>query len=163
MLRTPNRTMPIKFCDLQNEAYAEEEPLSLTNKDKLYGSFETKIRRVSNSSSSPVHLEAIAKTERDDTKSESASERSFEVDDEVLDLSINKNKSTNAAKKAPVAEEPDSPSPNTTDADRISDEERRKLEAHYDLSNWILNAVRQTQLNNFLYSQMKLPQSIPAV
>lgn len=31
-----------------------------------------------------------------------------------------------------------------------------------ELSNWLLNAVRQTQLNSLLYNQMKLPQSITA-
>lgn len=156
--------MPIKFCDLQSEAaYVEEAPLALTNKEKPYGPFETKIRRVSNATS-PIQqlLEQTIKTERDDTKSETASERSFEEDGEVLDLSINKNKPTEVLKKEQPAVEPTSP-PTTTPADGAPDDERRKLEANYDLSNWILNAVRQTQLNNFLYSQMKLPQSIPAV
>lgn len=150
-----------------NNTFNYDEPLSLLiNKEKPYNPFEAKIPRVSSTSPSPI--ESSARTERDDIKSESASVHSGEDDGEVLDLSINKSRPTNETPKTAVVDKPNeaiSQPASSPDLQQLSEEERRKLEAHYDLSNWILNAVRQTQLNNFLYSQMKLPQtqSIPAL
>lgn len=171
--------MPVKFCDLPNDAIRAYEPLSLTNKDKLPhdSSFETKIRRISNAPTSPQPspMACAMKTERDDIKSEVSSVQSaIDDEDEVLDLSMNKSRTcgppptkskVDAIKCDEVVAKPQNPpaANGTADLEKLPEEQRRKIEAQYDLSKWILNAVRQTQLNNFLYNQMKLPQSIQAV
>lgn len=166
MKRKRKNENPIRYdAQMPATTYNYDEPLSLINKEKPHNPFETKVRRVSSTSPSPI--ESNARTERDDIKSESASVHSGEDDGEVLDLSINKSRPTvETPKTTATVDKPNeaiSQPASSPDLEQLSEEERRKLEAHYDLSNWILNAVRQTQLNNFLYSQMKLPQSIPAL
>lgn len=89
----------------------------------------------------------------DCSRSGTTSVESSRDEDTVLDLSTKKSKhsdSTLDEVKKNVKETPESVVP-TVDDD---------LQRKHDISNWILNAVRQTHLNTFLYSQMKLPPSI---
>lgn len=147
---------------------AADVPLSLTSKDKAYlrESYETHMQRGSIGSASPNPIDAF-KLDRDDVKSEGTSVRSTDDDDEVLDLSMNKkSRPTRKCSGSDDDEKVDDAHSHTAsnpDIDRVTGDDRRKKEAEYDLSKWIWNAVRQTQLNNILYSQMKIPQSIPAV
>lgn len=73
---------------------------------------------------------------------------------EVLDLSVNKakrNDTENSKDKVARTESGAPASPTIID---------ENVQRKHDISNWILNAVRQTQLNTILYSQMKMPPSI---
>lgn len=164
MKRKRKSENPIRYdAQMPGDTCNYDKPLPLISKEKPHSPFEAKIHRMSSTSPSPI--EHSVDRERDDIKSESETIHSDEDDGEVLDLSINKSRSTHETPKATIEtpNEAISQPASSPDLEQLSEEERRKLEAHYDLSNWILNAVRQTQLNNFLYSHMKLPQSIPAL
>lgn len=154
-------------------AVADEVPLSLTSKGKSYHHDAFDMRRASIGSASPNHIVHTLMMERDDIKSEATSTHSTDDDDEVLDLSMNKKSRSSRPRptkpmetdnKERVDEAPSAvPAPTIEDLESLRDDDRHKKDADCDLSKWIWNAVRQTQLNNILYNQMKLPQSIPAV
>lgn len=85
----------------------------------------------------------------------STSNGSVHEEDLVLDLSVNKSKKNgkgDSSNKPVNHTEPTSPATPTI----VDDNLQRK----HDISNWILNAVRQTQLKTILYSQMNMPPSI---
>lgn len=123
------------------------EPLALVTKDKYNDSFESKIRKIANE-----HISLRQMT------IESITSESNHNEDVVLDLSINKNKGDSEHLKSELKLE-EIPIESTGEQTPVVDDAQR----HYDLSNWILNAVRQTQLNSILRSQMKLPQSVSVI
>lgn len=90
----------------------------------------------------------------------------YVVNDEALDLSI-KNKTeelstemmSDAAETASVASSVSSLDKPTEIFDKL---ETSSAMRYSELSNWLLNAVRQTHLNSLLCNQLKLPQQITA-
>lgn len=152
--------MPMRFSDVQNEAIAmrthglmeqqqlQEKPLALV-KPQL-DMYLTSIKKVVNAAA-----EFNVRREPSLTPPSSGLDLGILHDDsEVLDLSIkNKSHSPKSSGDDMLAHEGD-----------LLDTDERPNDAQYsaELSNWLLNAVRQTQLNTFLYNQLKLPQSIAA-
>lgn len=86
---------------------------------------------------------------------DSLSLHSQEDDEVALDLSI-KHKSDNKMESTQHKQ-------TNQNQENEQNVERHSFGDHYSLSNWLLNAVRQTQLDSFIRSQMKLPQSISVV
>lgn len=90
----------------------------------------------------------------------------YTINDEALDLSIkNKNEElssevmSDAADTASVASSVISQEKPSEIFDKL---ETSSAMRYSELSNWLLNAVRQTHLNSLLCNQLKLPQQITA-
>lgn len=123
-----------------------EEPLSLIKKYKA----ESCEKKVSNEHEQSIRV----------------ARNLYVVNDEALDLSIkNKNEEisseimSDAAETASVA----SSVPSLEKSSEIFDKLETSSGMRYsELSNWLLNAVRQTHLNSLLCNQLKLPQQITA-
>lgn len=123
-----------------------EEPLSLIKKYKA----EFGEQKVSNEHEQPIRV----------------SRNLYMVNDEALDLSLkNKNEElssemmSDAAETASVA----SSVPSLEKPSEIFEKLETSSAMRYsELSNWLLNAVRQTHLNSLLCNQLKLPQQITA-
>lgn len=82
-------------------------------------------------------------------------------DDEVLDLSVTKKSDDEITMPSTTV----TPSTNDGSVEKNNGDEPHVINEdetlrQYDLSNWILNAMKQTQLNSLLRNQMKLPQSV---
>lgn len=101
----------------------------------------------------PRECEMQNDTPLDCSRSASTNAESAHNEDGVLDLSTKKSK--HGDDKSITEEQFKSqqlPEPTPV----VHDDSQRKQ----DISNWILNAVRQTHLNTLLYSQMQVPQRI---
>lgn len=131
-------------------------------KDKFIEANETKMRKLAiEHGTLNYSMAAAAAAAATATTTTTVTGATADTDaDEVLDLSINK-----AAKSDSDSVKSDEANPNdptasasiATPTHAVADDAQRQ----YDLSNWILNAVRQTQLNSLLRSQMnKLPHSV---
>lgn len=119
------------------------EPLDLANTENI---FEQKAKTMRFKEELPLDCSRSGTT--------ATSNESVHEEDMVLDLSINKAKRNAPAEK--IIEETNQ-SPTTPATPTTGDD---NLQRKHDISNWILNAVRQTQLNSLLYSQMQMPPSI---
>lgn len=95
-----------------------------------------------------------ANTPLDCSQSATTAAESAHDDDGVLDLSTKKSKHGD---EKSVTDEQSKPTelPESTVPSADVDTQRQQ-----DISNWILNAMRQTQLNSLLYSQMQAPPRI---
>lgn len=149
MKRKRKNENPIRYgtqMPLNEEPH--DEPMDLMNNVKSFA-HKTKAMRF-HDEQTDVPLDCS----RSGASSTANSNQSVHDEDLVLDLSINKSKRDAREKSHKETESnevttPASPAP-------ADDNLQRK----HDISNWILNAVRQTQLNSLLYSQMKMPPSI---
>lgn len=154
MKRKRKNENPIRYGVQQHN----DTPLDIMNVEHFLEQKATKLRRF---------REDAADLPLDCSRSRSSantpiSNGSVHDEDLVLDLSVNKTK-----RSAKITAEHSRPTPNrgesltpptseTPPASLVDENLQRK----HDISNWILNAVRQTQLNTLLYSQMKMPPSI---
>lgn len=173
MKRKRKNENPIRYGVQQqhNEMHNDTTPLDFMNNEQFLEHHATKLRRFHEDA-------AVADLPLDCSRSGTStntpiSNESIHDEDMVLDLSVNKAK--RSGKKAAagnsqthveqlvnnVQSESTTPPPpsapiSASPAPLADDNLQRK----HDISNWILNAVRQTQLNTLLYSQMKMPPSI---
>lgn len=131
-----------------NEEPHDDEPLSLINNEKIFEQ-KAKSMRFREEQQSDLPLDCS----RSGASSTATSVESTHDEGTVLDLSINKSK-RNEVEKSP---EEAGTEPITPATPKLVDD---NLQRKHDISNWILNAVRQTQLNTLLYGQMKIPPSI---
>lgn len=141
MKRKRKSEKPIRYEALHNDEH--DEPLDLiSNEQKL------KSKRFHDELRTDLPLDC-SRSGTTVTSNESVHEENM-----VLDLSVNKSKKSNNKDSKEIGRtEATSPvaSPSIVD---------ENMQRKHDISNWILNAVRQTQLNTILYSQMKMPPSI---
>lgn len=137
MKRKRKSEKPIRY-EAQTPDAHNDEPLDLISNEH-----KAKSMRVHEELPSDVPLDCSR------SRATSASLDSEAGEDMVLDLSVNK--SNRNEKKETAHKEPTAQSPTI-----IDDSMQRK----HDINNWILNAMRQTQLNSLLYSQIQMPPSI---
>lgn len=140
MKRKRKSEKPIRYEALNEE---NDEPLDLINNEQ-----KAKSMRFREDLQSDLPLDC-SRSGTTATSNESAQE-----EDTVLDLSVNKSKRNNTKIDSKEIGHTETTSP----ASPIIDDDN--MQRKHDISNWILNAVRQTQLNTILYSQMKMPPSI---
>lgn len=169
MKRKRKNENPIRYGVQQQQQHMNNEmhhdtPLDLLNNEPFLEHKATKLRR--------FHEDAVADLPLDCSRSGTStntpiSNESGHDEDMVLDLSVNKTKrsnkhdaenSQNHIGKATNNNCGETKTPSTTASPTPLVDEN--LQRKHDISNWILNAVRQTQLNTLLYSQMKMPPSI---
>lgn len=124
-----------QFLNRQNEI-CDTEPLELTKKQKTNAT--------------------TTATTSDSGRIETVSLQSHDEEDNGVALDLSINRSQNDSK-------PNVSSTNNDDGEEEPSGHLHPFGEHYNLSNWLLNAVRQTQLDSFIRSQMKLPQSISVV
>lgn len=144
MKRKRKSEKPIRY-DAQMPLNEEhDEPLDLINNEQKQKSMR-------------FHQDLQADLPLDCSRSgtTATSNASVHEEDMVLDLSINKSKRNDneiKSKNTQIEATESTASPST-----IADE---NVQRKHDIQSWILNAVRQTQLNSLLYSQMQMPPSI---
>lgn len=152
MKRKRKSENPIRYEAHSPISQEQNEPLAVISRKMR--EFEESIRRMTNTL--PVYTEQPEKftiTHEDDDPMDTASSH----EDVVLDLSIkNKDKAT----KADV-EDNDNNVPNLQSVPWKLQQPCNGMQ-YAELSNWLMNAVRQTQINSFICNQLKLPQSIAA-
>lgn len=137
----------------QQENKHQEKPLSLVKSSPFLNDYLTNIKRATSAAA-----EFNRHREPSLTPPSSGLDLGMLHDDsEVLDLSI-KSK-VNLSKTVNNDNESSTVLENSL---HESDDRPNGMQYSAELSNWLLNAVRQTQLNTFLYNQLKLPQSIAA-
>lgn len=173
MKRKRKNENPIRYGVQQqhNEMHNDTIPLDLMNNEQFLEHHATKLRRFHEDAAADLPLDCSQSGTSTNTP---ISNESVHDEDMVLDLSVNKAK--RSGKKAAAAGNsqthveqltnnihseattppPPQPPISASPAPSVDDNLQRK----HDISNWILNAVRQTQLNTLLYSQMKMPPSI---
>lgn len=141
--------------------YEAQSPISQDQNESLavisrkMREFEENIRRMThNLPAYPEMNKQFTAANEDDGRSVDAESTHEDV---VLDLSI-KNKDKPA--KMDV-EENDKNVPNQESIPWKPQEPCNGMQ-YAELSNWLMNAVRQTQINSFICNQLKLPQSIAA-
>lgn len=153
MKRKRKNENPIRYEAQSPLSQDHIEPLAIIGRKMR--EFEENIRRMT--SGLPVYHEKSSEQivnnnhEEDDVMDKISSL----PEDEVLDLSIkNKEKSI----KHDIDENDHKPIDQ-----QLSDPWKPHQGMQYaELSNWLMNAVRQTQINSFICNQLKLPQSIAA-
>lgn len=144
MKRKRKNEKPIRYEAQMPLNDEHNEPLDLAATEK---SFEQKAKTMRFNEHLPLDCSQSATT--------ATSNGSVHEEDMVLDLSINKSKQT--ANEKITSEESAETESTTPATPAIADD---NLQRKHDISNWILNAVRQTHLNTLLYSQMQMPPSI---
>lgn len=145
MKRKRKNEKPIRYEAKMPLTEEHNEPLDLANTDKL---FEQKAKTMRFNEDLPLDCSRSGTS--------ATSNESVHEEDMVLDLSINKSKQNDSKqeKSNEEASQNESPSPAKP---AIGDD---NLQRKHDISNWILNAVRQTHLNTLLYGQIQMPPSI---
>lgn len=141
MKRKRKSEKPIRYEALNEE---HDEPLDLINNEQ-----KAKSMRFHEELQSDLPLDCSR------SGTTATSNESVHEEDMVLDLSVNKSKKNNTkcdVKKTGHTETTSPASPKSIGDDNV----QRK----HDISNWILNAVRQTQINSILYGQMNMSPSI---
>ncbi len=150
MKRKRKSENPIRYEAQSPISQDPNEPLAVISRKMR--EFEENIRRMTNSLPAyPDVSERFVSSHVDEN--ETASPR----EDEVLDLSI---KSKVKLTKNDV-DENESNAPNQQSIPWKLPEPSNGVQ-YAELSNWLMNAVRQTQINSFICNQLKLPQSIAA-
>lgn len=153
MKRKRKSENPIRYEAVQSPSNQDQnEPMAVISRKMR--EFEESIRRMT--SSLPVYPELperFVNEQVDDDQMDTASSR----DDEVLDLSI---KSKAKPTKTEVVENDDNEQHQQSIPWKLPEPSNGAQYA--ELSNWLMNAVRQTQINSFICNQLKLPQSIAA-
>lgn len=145
MKRKRKNEKPIRYEAKMPLTEEHNEPLDLVNTDKL---FEQKSKTMRFNEDLPLDCSRSGTS--------ATSNESVHEEDMVLDLSINKSKRNDTKKEKSIEEASFSESPSPA-MPAIGDD---NLQRKHDISNWILNAVRQTHLNTLLYGQMQMPPSI---
>lgn len=138
-----------------------ETPIDFMNNEQYLEQKATKLRRFHEDTACVTDLPLDCSRSRTSANTPISND-----EDMVLDLSVNKAKrsqkndvkhSRPTTNRSESLTPPPPLPPNSASPASLVDE---NLQRKHDISNWILNAVRQTQLNTLLYSQMKMPPSI---
>lgn len=152
MKRKRKSENPIRYEAQSPISQEQNEPLAVISRKMR--EFEENIRRMThNLPAYPEMTEQFKSPPEDDEPVDAESTH----EDVVLDLSI-KNKDKSSKK---LVEENDSNVPNHQSVPWKLQEPSNGIQ-YAELSNWLMNAVRQTQINSFICNQLKLPQSIAA-
>lgn len=167
MKRKRKNENPIRYGvqqqHMNNEMHHDTTPFDLLNNEQFLQHHATKLRRFHEDTAAAADLPLDCSRSGTSTNTPISNE-SVHDEDMVLDLSVNKTKRSNKTSNAHaensqnhmeqsinnIRSESTTPPPPTSLVDE-------NLQRKHDISNWILNAVRQTQLNTLLYSQMKMP------
>lgn len=168
MKRKRKNENPIRY-GIQQQQHMDNEmhhetALDLMNTERFLEHKATKLRRF-HEDAADLPLDCSRSGTSANTP---ISNESVHDEDIVLDLSVNKTKRSddNAVENSQnghiaqqsTANRSESITPPIVASPASSVDEN--LQRKHDISNWILNAVRQTQLNTLLYSQMQMPPSI---
>ncbi|XP_031638440.1 protein disconnected [Contarinia nasturtii] len=146
MKRKRKSEKPIRYDAQMPLTEEHDEPLDLISNEKQ----KTKSMRFHDDLQSDLPLDCSR------SGTTATSNGSVHEEDMVLDLSINKSKRTDKEIKSKTEVESTESTTSASPSATVDDNVQRK----HDIQSWILNAVRQTQLNSLLYSQMQMPPSI---
>lgn len=144
---------PIRYEAHSPISQEPNEPLAIISRKMR--EFEENMRRMTNAL--PVYPELSERFASSNASDDDRVDVASTHDDEVLDLSI-KNKDKSPRKDS---EENDKHLPDQQPLPWKLPEPTNGMQ-YAELSNWLMNAVRQTQINSFICNQLKLPHSIAA-
>lgn len=168
MKRKRKNENPIRYGVQQQQQQHHETTtphLDFANNEQFLEHHATKLRRFHEDIAAAADLPLDCSRSGTSTNTPISNESAHD-EDMVLDLSVNKTKRSHKndadAKNSQnhieqtsniIRSESATPPISASPAPLVDENLQRK----HDISNWILNAVRQTQLNTLLYGQMKMP------